>query len=66
MPGILTLCDWIDVITYDIHGLWDERTGLVAPFTAQPRDEEFNETGNVVSILERFELPKKVQLFPSE
>lgn len=49
MPGIVTLCDWIDVITYDIHGFWEQRTGLVAPFTTQPRDEEFENAGNVVS-----------------
>lgn len=52
VPGILALCDWIEVLTYDFHGYWDNRTGLVAPFSAQPGDENYDEeeTGSVVSI----------------
>nr|QDA39873.1 chitinase 5 [Phenacoccus solenopsis] len=52
VPGIVSLCDWIDVITYDIHGYWEERTGLVAPFTSQPGDDENDETSNVQAAME--------------
>ena len=42
--------DFINVMTYDLHGSWDQETGMVAPLF--PRQDEQGGQGhaNVVSI----------------
>ena len=35
---ISTLVDWINLMTYDMHGSWDSFTGLNSPLYADPND----------------------------
>jgi len=43
--------DFINVMTYDMHGSWDDVTGENAPLYAGPADKtEYEHTLNVVSI----------------
>ena len=48
VPIIAEKCDWIGVMTYDLHTQGDGRTGLIAPFRAQPGDEGKYLEANVV------------------
>lgn len=44
VPGIVALCDWVNLLTYNFHGPYENRTGLVSPFMSQPNDDKFEDT----------------------
>lgn len=42
VPGIMESVDWINLMTYDFHGTWEDYTGHYSPLYARP--EEINDT----------------------
>lgn len=50
IPGISKYVDFINLMTYDFHGIWDKRTGINAPMHASSADQtEVQRQLNVVA-----------------
>lgn len=58
VPALASSLDWINMMTYDLHGPWDNKTGHIAPF---------DEVKNSVSYWQQLGMPadKIVLGFPS-
>ncbi|XP_055388042.1 probable chitinase 10 [Condylostylus longicornis] len=39
IPAISSVCDYINLMTYDYHGSWESVTGMNAPLTGPPGDQ---------------------------
>lgn len=52
--GIAEICDWVHVMTYDMHSRMDPYTGLNAPFSQQPGDKGPERQYNVVWTVYRY------------
>lgn len=47
IPNIAQYIDFLDLMSYDYHGAWEDFTGLVAPLYSRPDDDDKWKTWNV-------------------
>uniref|UniRef100_A0A8H7XM16 GH18 domain-containing protein n=1 Tax=Psilocybe cubensis TaxID=181762 RepID=A0A8H7XM16_PSICU len=58
LPALLKSADWVNIMTYDLHGVWDKNDTNVGPFVLAHT--------NLTEIMDTMQLFRNVQIDPSQ